>query len=120
MALVTDLTCVLPRPDIGELHSQLSAELSKRLLGGGPVLPMSAEDVLAFVIVLWILLYLLDANRGNELVEFVHDTATWLAGWSYDLFTFSREWVQIVVGYGLAAVVYVLIGHAVAGWLYRR
>ena len=50
MALVTDLTCVLPRPDIGELHSQLSAELSKRLLGGGPVLPMSADDVLAFVI----------------------------------------------------------------------
>ncbi|MEU6755816.1 hypothetical protein [Streptomyces sp. NPDC046685] len=77
-------------------------------------------DVLAFVIVLWILLYLLDANRGNELVEFFHDTATWLAGWSYDLFTFSREWVQVVIGYGVAAVVYVLIGHAVAGWLYRR
>ncbi|MFB7467194.1 hypothetical protein [Streptomyces sp. NPDC056224] len=77
-------------------------------------------DVLAFVIVLWILLYLLDANRGNELVEFVHDSASWLAGWSYDLFTFSREWVQVVVGYGLAAVVYVLVGHAVAGWLYRR
>ncbi|MBT2540449.1 hypothetical protein J7E99_06955 [Streptomyces sp. ISL-44] len=77
-------------------------------------------DVLAFVIALWILLYLLDANRGNELVEFVHDTATWLAGWSYDLFTFSREWVQVVFGYGLAAVAYLLVGHAVAGWLYRR
>lgn len=77
-------------------------------------------DALAFVIVLWILLYLLEANQSNELVAFVHDAATWLAGWSYDLFTFSREWVQVVIGYGLAAVVYVLVGHAVAGWLYRR
>ncbi|MFE5720299.1 hypothetical protein [Streptomyces erythrochromogenes] len=77
-------------------------------------------DVLAFVIVLWILLWFLDANQGNELVNFIHDTASWLAGWSYDLFTFSREWVQVVIGYGLAAVVYVLVGHAVAGWLYRR
>ncbi|MFD9728582.1 hypothetical protein [Streptomyces sp. NPDC059072] len=76
-------------------------------------------DLLAFVIALWILLYLLDANRGNELVEFVHDTATWLAGWSYDLFTFGREWVQVVFGYGVAAVVYLLVGHAVAGRLYR-
>ncbi len=77
-------------------------------------------DVLAFVIILWIVLWFLDANQGNELVNFIHDTASWLAGWSYDLFTFSREWIQVVVGYGLAAVVYVLVGHAVAGWLYRR
>ncbi|MEU7553836.1 hypothetical protein AB0B01_16070 [Streptomyces sp. NPDC044571] len=77
-------------------------------------------DVLAFVIVLWIVLYLLDANRSNGLVDFVHDAATWLATWSYDLFTFSTEWVQVVVGYGLAAVVYLFVGHLVAGWLHRR
>ncbi|MFD3543886.1 hypothetical protein ACFWUQ_30895 [Streptomyces sp. NPDC058662] len=77
-------------------------------------------DVLALVIALWILLYLLEANQGNGLVDFIHDAASWLAGWSYDLFTFSREWVQVVVGYGTAAVTYIVIGHAVAGWLYRR
>ncbi|MFD3804622.1 hypothetical protein ACFWTC_13540 [Streptomyces sp. NPDC058619] len=77
-------------------------------------------DVLALVIGLWILLYLLEANQANGLVDFIHDAASWLAGWSYDLFTFSREWVQVVVGYGVAAVAYLLIGHAVAGWLYRR
>ncbi|MFJ3976084.1 hypothetical protein [Streptomyces sp. NPDC090021] len=77
-------------------------------------------DALAFVIVLWILLWFLDANQGNALVDFIHSTASRLAGWSYDLFTFSHEWIQVLVGYGLAAVVYVLIGHAVAGWLYRR
>ncbi|MER5733655.1 hypothetical protein ABT084_35875 [Streptomyces sp. NPDC002138] len=77
-------------------------------------------DVLAFVIIAWILLYLLDANRGNGLVDFVHDAATWLATWSYDLFTFDRDWVQVVVGYGIAAVAYLFIGHALAGWLARR
>jgi len=49
MALITSIDCVLPRPDIATLHDEVSAELSKRLLGGAPVLPMSAEDILAFV-----------------------------------------------------------------------
>jgi len=49
MALITSIDCVLPRPDIATLHQQTTAELSKRLLGGAPVLPMSAEDVLSFV-----------------------------------------------------------------------
>ncbi|TRV82033.1 hypothetical protein FKN01_01775 [Streptomyces sp. 130] len=76
-------------------------------------------DVMAFIIGLWILMYLLDANRGNELVEFVRDTARWLAGWSYDLFTFDKAWANVVAGYGLAAVVYLFIGHAVAGRVRR-
>lgn len=76
-------------------------------------------DVLAFVIILWILMYLLDANRGNDFVQWVHDAARWLAGWSYDLFTFDKAWARVVAGYGLAAVVYLFIGHAVAGRLRR-
>ncbi|MFJ3085384.1 MULTISPECIES: hypothetical protein [unclassified Streptomyces] len=76
-------------------------------------------DVMAFIIGLWILMYLLDANRGNELVEFVRDTARWLAGWSYDLFTFDKAWANVVAGYGLAALVYLFIGHAVAGRVRR-
>ncbi|THA33107.1 hypothetical protein E6R18_11090 [Streptomyces sp. A1277] len=76
-------------------------------------------DVMAFIIGLWILMYLLDANRGNELVEFVRHTARWLAGWSYDLFTFDRAWANVVAGYGLAALVYLFIGHAVAGRVRR-
>ncbi|MER5812858.1 hypothetical protein ABT143_32535 [Streptomyces sp. NPDC002033] len=90
--------------------------------GGNPVARAIAlvADVAAFLIVLWIALWLLDANQGNALVSFVHDAADWLAGWSYDLFTFDHDWVQVVVGYGLAAVVYLLVGHAVAGRLARR
>ncbi|MET9252863.1 hypothetical protein ACGFZL_00650 [Streptomyces sp. NPDC048182] len=74
-------------------------------------------DILAFIIGLWILMYLLDANRANDLVKFVHDAAAWLAGWSRDLFTFDEEWERVVAGYGLAAVVYLFVGHAIAGRL---
>jgi hypothetical protein len=49
MAVNTDITCVLPRPDIAELHEMVSTELSKRMLGGAPVLPLSSEDILAFI-----------------------------------------------------------------------
>jgi hypothetical protein len=74
-------------------------------------------DVMAGIIGLWILMYLLDANRTNSLVNFVQDTARWLAGWSHDLFTFDEAWARVVAGYGLAAVVYLFVGHAVAGRL---
>jgi len=49
MAVISNIECVLPRPEIGALHDQLAAELFKRLLGGAPVLPGSAEDLIAFV-----------------------------------------------------------------------
>ncbi|MFE2275508.1 hypothetical protein [Streptomyces lavendulae] len=90
--------------------------------GGHPVARaiVLVADAAALLILLWITLWLLDANQGNSLVSFVHDAADWLAGWSYDLFTFDRAWVQVVVGYGLAALVYGCVGHAVAGRLTRR
>ncbi|MFJ5528705.1 hypothetical protein [Streptomyces sp. NPDC093261] len=77
-------------------------------------------DVMAFILGLWILMYLLDANPGNALVRFVHDTAQWLASWSRDLFTFDKAWARVVAGYGLAAVVYLFIGHAIANRIQRR
>ncbi len=76
-------------------------------------------DVAACIIGLWILMYLLDANRGNMLVDFVHDSSRWLAGWSHDLFTFDEEWARVVCGYGLAAIVYFAIGNLVANRVRR-
>ncbi len=61
---------------------------------------MIVADVLAVILGLWILMYLLDANRGNDLVQFVHDAASWLAGWSHDLFTSDEAWARVVAGYG--------------------
>ncbi|TXS45043.1 hypothetical protein EAO75_19200 [Streptomyces sp. uw30] len=77
-------------------------------------------DVMALILGLWILMYLLDANQANGLVQFVHDSARWLAGWSHDLFTFDAEWARVVAGYGLAAVVYLFVGHAIANRVHRH
>lgn len=77
-------------------------------------------DVVAGIIALWVVLYLLDANPSNNLVSTLHDAARWLAAWSYDLFSFSKDWLRVVVNYGIAAVVYLLLGHALAARLRRR
>ncbi|CAL9313666.1 hypothetical protein SUDANB180_02479 [Streptomyces sp. enrichment culture] len=77
-------------------------------------------DLAALILGLWILMYLLEANRGNDLVRFVHDAASWLAGWSHDLFTFDEAWARVVAGYGLAAVVYLFAGHAIARRIHRH
>ena len=79
-----------------------------------------AADIAALILGLWILFYLLDANQGNALVGFIKDAAHFLAGWSYDLFTFDEAWARVVAGYGLAAVVYLFIGHAIAGRMQRH
>lgn len=71
-------------------------------------------DVAALIIVLWIVLYLLEANRTNDFVDFVHDLASWLAGWSRDMFTVEPDWWRVMLNYGIAAVVYLLVGNAAA------
>ena len=51
MAVISNIDCALP--DIGALHDQLEAELSKRLLGGVPVLvddPACSAAIAAFSI----------------------------------------------------------------------
>jgi hypothetical protein len=76
-------------------------------------------DVMAIVLGLWILMYVLDANRANDLVSFMRDAANWLAGWSHNLFTPDTDWLRVTLNYGLPALVYLFIGHAIAGRVSR-
>ncbi|MFE4824767.1 hypothetical protein ACFRFU_52255 [Streptomyces sp. NPDC056704] len=76
-------------------------------------------DIAAGLLGLWILLFLLDANRGNVFVEFVRGTADWLSWWAQDIFTMDTEWLRVVLNYGLPAVIYLLIGHGIAARLNR-
>jgi hypothetical protein len=92
-----------------------------RRYGGSPagtVISIIA-DIAALILILWIALYLFDANTTNNTVSWVHDAANWLSGWSRDLFTIDSDNWRTVVDYGLPAVVYLLIGHAVAGRVNR-
>lgn len=76
-------------------------------------------DIAAASLGLWILLFLLDANRANVFVEFVQRLADWLAWWSQDIFTMDTEGLRVVLNYGLPAVMYLLIGHGIAARLNR-
>ncbi|WP_151475987.1 hypothetical protein [Streptomyces albicerus] len=76
-------------------------------------------DIAAVFLGLWILLHLLGANEANVFVEFVHDTADWLAWWSQDVFTMDTEGLRVLLNYGLPALIYLLVGHGIAARLSR-
>ena len=75
---------------------------------------------IAVVLVVGILLVVLEANRSNELVQFVRDAAGLLAGPFDDLFTLDSNKAERAVNWGLAAVVWVALGRLVARLLLRR
>ncbi|MDF9812881.1 hypothetical protein [Streptomyces sp. SPB162] len=94
--------------------------MSRRYRGNpAAAIILIVADVAALILILWILMYLLDANKANDLVNWVHHSANWLAGWSLDLFTMQSDNLRTVLNYGLPAVVYLVIGHAVAGRVNR-
>ena len=92
-----------------------------RRYGGNPaaVIILVAADIAALIPILWILFFVFDANRANDLVDWVHHSANWLAGWSRDLFTPDNAKWRTVLNYGLPAAVYLLIAHAIAGRVNR-
>jgi hypothetical protein len=92
---------------------------SRRGLNLVAMLIALAADIAAAILVLWIVMVLLDANRANDLVAFIQDAARWLASWSHDIFTMETEWLRTVLNFGLPAVVYLFVGHAVAARITR-
>jgi hypothetical protein len=76
-------------------------------------------DVAAGLLGLWVLLFLLDANPANVLVEFVRGTPDWQSWRSQDIFTMGTEGLHVVLDYGLPAVMYLLIGRRIAARLNR-
>jgi hypothetical protein len=92
-----------------------------RYYGSNPAgtLILLIADIAALILILWIVFYLFDANTANSVVSWFHRAANWLSGWSRGLFTIRSDNWRTVVDYGLPAVVYLLIGHAVAGRVNR-
>ncbi|MFD9791068.1 hypothetical protein ACFWXK_08955 [Streptomyces sp. NPDC059070] len=92
-----------------------------RRYGGNPAatIILVVADITAVILILWIAFFLLDANTGNDLVSWVHHAANWLSGWARDMFDVDSDNWRTVLNYGLPAVVYLLVGHAVAGRVNR-
>jgi hypothetical protein len=76
--------------------------------------------VVALVLVAGILLVVLGANSSNAIVKAVHDAARFLAGPFDGLFKLSNHKATIAVDWGIAAVVWYALGHAIARLLLRR
>jgi hypothetical protein len=74
----------------------------------------------AAVLVLGIVLVVLEANRSNDIVQVVRDAARFLAGPFDGLFSFDRTKVEVAVNWGIAAVVWFLLGRLIARLLLRR
>jgi hypothetical protein len=74
--------------------------------------------VVGFIVV-GIVLHLLDANSGNAIVGFVYDVAGWLVTPFKGIFSPSGAKLKIAVNWGLAAVVYAIVGGLIAGLLAR-
>ena len=66
--------------------------------------------IVVLIIVAGILLVLLKANATNSIVSTVHDWARWLTGPFDGMFSFDNANVAIAVNWGIAAVVYLLVG----------
>ncbi len=66
------------------------------------------------ILVAGILFRLLGANQSNDIVNAITDWGRWLAGPFKDLFSFDSAKTTIAVNWGLAALVYLLIGMFIA------
>jgi hypothetical protein len=75
--------------------------------------------VVAVIIALGVLLVVLEANPSNDIVKLIHDAAAWLVGPFKDFFSLNDAKLQVAVNWGLALVVYVIVGRTVASLLRR-
>jgi hypothetical protein len=75
--------------------------------------------ILAAVIVLGILFIVLDANPDNSIVSAVHDTARWLVGPFDGMFKPHDHKLAIAINWGIAALVYVIVGSLIASLVGR-
>jgi hypothetical protein len=94
--------------------------------GSGAVMGVLARvvhlivGIIVLIIVAGIVLVLLKANATNTIVSDVHDAARWLAGPFDGIFSFHSARVALAVNWGLAAVVYAVVGGLIARLLGSR
>jgi hypothetical protein len=79
----------------------------------------SLAGIIALVIVVAIVLFLLGANQSNAIVRDTHDAGAWLVGPFKNLFSIHKAKVAMAVNWGLAALVYLVVGHLIASLLVR-
>ncbi len=90
--------------------------------GGLSVLARVASVITGIVvglILIGILLVLLGANSGNDIVNWFVDAARWLAGPFDNMFKLDGRKANVAVNWGLGALVYALVGGLIVRLLRR-
>jgi uncharacterized membrane protein YfcA len=75
--------------------------------------------LIALLIVVAIVLFLVGANPANAIVRDIHDAAAWFVGPFKNLCTIHNAKLAMVVNWGLAALVYVIVGGVIASLIAR-
>jgi hypothetical protein len=75
--------------------------------------------IVAAIIVAAILLKVFSANPHNTVVSDIHDAGAWLAGPFKHIFSVGSAKGSMAVNWGLAAVVYLAVAHALAALMVR-
>lgn len=96
----------------------MAAALERRRNGVGAII-MLVVGVIALILVLHIVFVLFGANPGNSIVSTDADWARHLAAWFDNLFTTSNATWNTVLNYGLATIVYLVVGRLLAGLVER-
>jgi hypothetical protein len=75
--------------------------------------------VVFLVIAVAIALRLLGANQGNSIVHDIHDAGSWLVGPFKNVFSLKHPKANMAANWGLAAVVYLIVGGFIASLIAR-
>ena len=76
--------------------------------------------IIVLIIVAGIVLVLLKANAANAIVSDVHDAARWFAGPFDGIFSFHSARTTLAINWGIAAVIYLIVGGLIARLLNSR
>lgn len=76
--------------------------------------------ITTMVFALHVLFVIAEANQGNGFVSFVYLLAKTLVLGLGDVFTPDEAKVGVVLNYGLAAIIYLVVGQLIIGALRRR
>ncbi len=79
----------------------------------------SIAGLIALLIVVAIVLFLVGANPANAVVKDIHDAAAWFVGPFKNLFSIHNAKLAMVINWGLAALVYGVVGGLIASLLAR-
>src|ERR1700728_2244741 len=86
------------------------AATAARRHGAMGALIMAAVAIIAFILLLHILFVLIGTNPGNSIVSTDANWAGHLAAWFKGMFTTSSAKWNTVLDYGLATIVYLIVG----------